>query len=174
MTRDEVLAIYSARYAATYDDTFLHAEHYEEATAFELAWLREHMPPGGTWLDAACGTGWFLSQFPDVDRCGLDLSPAMLDIARSHNPQVSFYEADFREPQPHLESRCDFVSLMWWAYCYAGSVPAIRKVIANVAAWTKRRLAEHRVRRSPSCPATAGSRRSADRKASAGRPRARS
>ncbi len=137
MTRDELLAIYSAGYAATYDDTFLHSEHYEEATAFELVWLREHMPRAGAWLDAACGTGWFLSRFPGVERCGLDLSPAMLDIARTRNPQVAFIEADFREPQPSLESRFDFVTLMWWAYCYAGSVAAIRKAIANVAAWTK-------------------------------------
>lgn len=145
MTRDELLAVYNARYAASYDDTFLHGEHYQEATAFELAWLREQMPRGGalldaacgTWLDAACGTGWFLSQFPEVDRCGLDLSPAMLDLARSRNPGVPFLEADFREPQPSLEARFDLVTLMWWAYCYAGSVAAIRKTIANIAAWTK-------------------------------------
>jgi SAM-dependent methyltransferase len=136
MTRDELLAIYSSRYAATYDQTFLHSEHYEEATAFELEWLRDHMPAAGRWLDVACGTGWCLSQFPAVERCGLDLSPAMLDVARRHNPGVSFLEADFREPHPPFERQWDLVTLMWWAYCYAGSVPAIRRVIANVAAWT--------------------------------------
>jgi SAM-dependent methyltransferase len=137
VTRDQILAIYNARYAATYDETFLHSEHYEEATAFELAWLRDHMPRAGTWLDAACGTGWFLSQFPDAERCGLDLSPAMLDIARTRNPNVLLLEADFREPQPSLESRFELVTLMWWAYCYAGSLAAIRNVVANVAAWTR-------------------------------------
>ena len=136
MTRDELLAIYSVGYAATYDATFLHGEHYEEATAFELQWLREHLPAGARWLDVACGTGWFLSQFPGVARCGLDLAPAMLDHARRCNPGVPFIEADFRDAQPELEGKWDFVTLMWWAYCYAGTVPAIRKVIANLASWT--------------------------------------
>lgn len=136
MTRDEVLAVYDARYAETYDAKFLHGEHYEEATAFELQWLRDAMPAGGRWLDVACGTGWFLSQFPNVERCGLDLSPAMLDKARAANPGVRFVEADFREPHHELEAQWELVTLMWWAYCYAGSVSAIRTTIANLAAWT--------------------------------------
>lgn len=136
MTRDEVLAIYGAVYAASYDDKFLHGEHYEEATAFELQWLREHLPPRARWLDVACGTGWFLSRFPEVARCGLDLSPAMLDHARRANPGVPFLEADFRDAHPQLDGQWELVTLMWWAYCYAGSVAAIRKTVANLASWT--------------------------------------
>lgn len=136
MTRDELLAIYDAVYAAKYDDTFLHGEHYYAATAFELQWLRDHLPRDARWLDVACGTGWFLAQFPDVDRCGLDLAPAMLDHARRCNPGVAFLEADYRDPRPELEGRWDFVTMMWWAYVYAGTIPAIRAMIANLIAWT--------------------------------------
>lgn len=135
MTRDEVQALYDARYAASYDAKFLHRRHYDEATAFELEWLRNHVPRNGRWLDVACGTGFFLSQFPEVDRCGLDLSSAMLEQARQCNPGVTFIEGDFREPHESLRGRFDFLTSTWWAYSYAGSVAAIDTMIANMAAW---------------------------------------
>lgn len=136
MTRDEVLSLYDRRYAATYDAKFLHREHYREATAFELAWLRERLQPGMRWLDVACGTGWFLSQFPEVPRCGLDLAPAMLEHARRRNPGIELIEGDFRDPHDTLRGKWDLVTSMWWAYVYAGSVAAVDRLIRNLARWT--------------------------------------
>ena len=136
MTRDEVIALYDERYAATYDEAFLHREHYRDATAFELSWLRQRLKPGMRWLDVGCGTGWFLAQFPEIERCGLDLSPAMLAHARRSNPGVPFVEGDFRDAHEELSGKWDLVTSMWWAYVYAGSVAAIDALIANLARWT--------------------------------------
>lgn len=136
MTREEVLALYDERYASTYDEAFLHREHYREATEFELAWLQERIDFGTRWLDVACGTGWFLSRFPHIERCGLDLSPAMLARARACNPGVPFIEGDFRDPDAALDGQWDLVTSMWWAYVYAGTVAGVDALIRNLASWT--------------------------------------
>jgi SAM-dependent methyltransferase len=136
MEEGQVLAIYDARYAATYDGKFILGEHYLEATEFELALLGDMLPPGARWLDVACGTGWFLSRFPEVERCGLDLSEPMLVHARAALPGVPLVLGDFRLPRDEWRDRWDLVSLMWWSYCYAVSVPQIEATIRNLAAWT--------------------------------------
>ena len=60
--------------------------------ALDLRWRRvalEHatMPPSGPVLDLACGTGDFTAEIlrrcPDAAITGLDLAPAMLDLARA-------------------------------------------------------------------------------------------
>ena len=136
MNTQRVLEIYDARYASAYDNRFLLGEHYHEATAFEVSLLGTYLRPSDRWLDVACGTGYFLAQFPHIERCGLDVSPAMLAQARIANPGVPFVEGDFRDPHEEWRDRWDFVSCMWWSYCYAGSVAAIEIVMRNLAAWT--------------------------------------
>lgn len=139
MSREDVLSIYDERYAATYDGGFLLGEWYREATAYELSLLREWLQPGDRWLDVACGTGFHLGQFPEIDRCGLDLSPAMLAHARRANPGVPFVEGDYCQPRDEWRDRWDLVTSMWWAYCYAGSVRRIEALIRNLADWTSPR-----------------------------------
>jgi SAM-dependent methyltransferase len=136
MNRQDPRDIYDRRYAATYDDAFILGEHYLEATEYELGLLREWIRPGSRWLDVACGTGWFLHQFPDVERCGLDLAPEMLIHARRTNPDVTFVEGDFLDPRPEWRRQWDFVSSMWWAYCYCATVADVDVLIRNLASWT--------------------------------------
>src|SRR5205085_11504339 len=100
------------RYAAAYDDKFLHAALARPDSEFEIATLAKLLERGGPWLDVACGTGYFLSQFANFERAGLDLSPSMLRLARARNPQASFHEGDFREPRPHWSGQWALVSCM--------------------------------------------------------------
>ena len=83
MTRDEIIRLYDEDYASTYEEQFLLSPLTKADTKFETDLLREFLKPGVTWLDVACGTGYFLRQFPEVERAGLDLSPAMLQRART-------------------------------------------------------------------------------------------
>jgi SAM-dependent methyltransferase len=138
MNEREVLKIYDARYAATYDETFILSEHYIEATEYELALLRDWLRPGDRWLDVACGTGFFFSRFPAVERCGLDLSADMLARARVANPDATFVQGSFVEPHKAWRDQWDLVTCMWWAYCYA-SIDDIFTLIRNLAAWTSPR-----------------------------------
>lgn len=69
------------------------------ALAERLHGLIERYSPAATsLLDVACGTGWYLEELRrwyEVE--GVDLSPAMLDLARRRLPDVPLHEADMRE-----------------------------------------------------------------------------
>lgn len=136
MKREEVLKLYDGVYSSNYDELFLLGENFLECTEFEVSLLKELMDFGDSWLDVACGTGYFLSRFPKQRRSGLDISPAMLDIARKANPGVAFYESDFRGSNIEWNGCWDLVSCMWYAYCYSDSVTDVDRVIANLADWT--------------------------------------
>src|SRR5450631_3662112 len=105
MTRDEIVRLYDREYAATYEEKFLLSPLTKADTEFEISLLRGLLKPGVTWLDVACGTGYFLRQFPEVQRAGIDLSWAMLEHARTANPGVLLSEHDFREPIPAWQDR---------------------------------------------------------------------
>jgi ubiquinone/menaquinone biosynthesis C-methylase UbiE len=97
MDKNDVLEIYNEDYAHKYNRKFIfsdcHADFEQEIINNLLSEICEEVK----WLDVACGTGYFLSCFPNVERAGLDISPAMLKIAKQENPGVLFVEGDFRD-----------------------------------------------------------------------------
>jgi SAM-dependent methyltransferase len=133
---DELVRLYDRDYAAVYDRNFLERFPHEADTRHELELIGSLLSPGARWLDAGCGTGYFLARFPEFDRAGLDLSPAMLERARECNPGVEFRRHDFRDPLPEWNDGFDLVSCMWYAYGMVDSVDEVSQVIANLAAWT--------------------------------------
>jgi len=137
MNIPQVLATYDEEYARTYDAKFILHPHYKQKTDFEIETLRRLLAKRGCWLDVACGTGYFLSQFPGVPRAGLDLSPAMLAIARQANPDALFLrEGNFGDDVAEWEGRWALVTCMWYSYGYASSMTALRGLIRNLARWT--------------------------------------
>jgi SAM-dependent methyltransferase len=136
MTRDEIVRLYDREYTSTYEEQFLLSPLTKPDTEFETSLLRELLKPGVTWLDVACGTGYFLRQFPQVERAGIDLSPAMLQHARAANPGVPLSEHDFREPMPGWQDRWGLVSCMWYAYGLVDTVRDLVRLIENLASWT--------------------------------------
>lgn len=136
MKREEVLRLYDRDYSAIYDDSFVLGDNFRECAEFEVEIISDLLRGTENWLDVACGTGYFLSRFPNLERAGLDISPAMLEVARRANPGVSFYEQDFREDRAEWVDSWDLVSCMWYAYCYADSVSEVDTVVKNLASWT--------------------------------------
>src|SRR5260221_4217372 len=71
-------------------------KNYEqEAAQVHHLILQYKESPGNALLDIGCGTGGhitFLEQHYSVE--GLDISPAMLEIARKRFPAVSFHQGD--------------------------------------------------------------------------------
>jgi SAM-dependent methyltransferase len=136
METKQVLETYDDDYAATYNQKFLLNESSKRDADFEASLLRQFLNKGATWLDVACGTGYFLSLFPDVKRAGLDISPAMLAHARRVNPGVEFFQRSFLDETPEWEGRWDVVSCMWYAYALVPSMGDIKRVVDNLGRWT--------------------------------------
>ena len=139
MDRSDVLRVYDDAYADAYDSRFLLASWPKHGAEFELALLRDLLSgPDVRWLDAGCGTGWFLSQFPGVERAGLDLSAAMLRQAEQANPDAIFLrQGDFADDVAEFHEAWSLVSCMWMAYCYLESMAEVERLVANMVAWTR-------------------------------------
>jgi SAM-dependent methyltransferase len=136
MKGQDIVRLYDDAYAAKYEQEFLLAPLVRSDTEAELRLLERFLAPGVTWLDVACGTGFFLRHFPKVDRAGIDLSPAMLRLARQGNPTILLREHDFRDPITEWDNRWGLVSCMWYAYGFADTVGDLEKLIANLWSWT--------------------------------------
>jgi 4-hydroxybenzoate polyprenyltransferase/SAM-dependent methyltransferase len=134
--RQDVTALYDDAYAAAYEAKFLLDPLVLADTDSEMRLLRHLLTPGVSWLDVACGTGYFLRHFPETERAGIDLSPAMLRRARQGSPTIELREHDYREPIPEWENRWGLVSCMWYAYGFTETVAALDGLIANLWSWT--------------------------------------
>ncbi|MFJ5840694.1 class I SAM-dependent DNA methyltransferase [Streptomyces shenzhenensis] len=82
-----------------YDDAFPHKEGQVAAAE----WLVESLPPGARVLDLGCGTG-----LPTARRLadagfqvvGVDLSHAMVELARANVPEAEFHQLDIADLRP--------------------------------------------------------------------------
>jgi SAM-dependent methyltransferase len=142
MTPDQVRATYDEAYARRYDAAFLHTPEYgfREKTRLELFLLRMLTMQADSWLDVACGTGFFLRHgrgHPDISCAGLDLSPAMLAVAREANPGALFVEGDFLAPRPDFEGRFALTTCMWGAYGLQESVAHVERLVERLTQWTR-------------------------------------
>lgn len=136
MKTDDIVRLYDDAYAAKYEQEFLLDPLARSDTEAELALLRGFLEGGASWLDVACGTGFFLRHFPQVERAGLDLSPAMLRLAAAGNPGIPLRRHDFREPIAEWENRWGLVSCMWYAYGFVDTIAELERLAANLWAWT--------------------------------------
>lgn len=136
MDRDHVTQLYDDKYAASYEEKFLASPLHRSDSEYELDLIKQFLADSGTWLDVACGTGYFLRHFPECERAGVDISPAMLRVAREANPGIPLVLHDFREPLTSWENRWDLVSCMWYAYGLVDTIDELQKVIHNLWSWT--------------------------------------
>ncbi len=106
MNKNDVLEIYDEDYAEKYNQRFLINDLSKIDADFEQATIRKllsELGEGAKWLDVACGTGYFLKCFPEIERAGLDISPAMLKVAKQTNPNALFFEGDYKNKRPQWE-----------------------------------------------------------------------
>jgi SAM-dependent methyltransferase len=136
MKRQDIVRLYDDAYAARYEQEFLLDPLSRPDTEAELRLVQQFLTPGVSWLDVACGTGFFLRQFPQVERAGIDVSPAMLRLARRGNPTIALREHDFLDAIPEWEHRWGLVSCMWYAYGFADTIGDLDKLVANLWSWT--------------------------------------
>ncbi len=86
--------------AAYYDKLYtgMGKDYASEALQLRMLLERQLRSPGRALLDVACGTGRharFLSD--DFDVTGIDIEPAMLEIARRECAKAKFHQGDMRD-----------------------------------------------------------------------------
>ena len=133
---EQIKDLYNQKYANEYEANFLTSPLNASNTKHEIELIRMLLHPQSRWLDVACGTGFYLSQFPKCRREGLDLSPSMLDLARQANPGVTFHEASDVIDRQEWAGAWDLISCMWYAYGLVSSMDELEKLIGNLAQWT--------------------------------------
>lgn len=133
-----VRALYDRAYARDYENRWVNeSSPWAPETRSYLNVIRSLVQDDARWLDVGCGTGYFLSQFPGVTRGGLDLSPDMLDQARTANPDALFLrEADIRDDVPEWHDAWDVVTCTGQPWCYLRTVDEIERFVENLARWT--------------------------------------
>jgi ubiquinone/menaquinone biosynthesis C-methylase UbiE len=87
---------------------------------------------GNRLLDVACGTGLYLPEFRrSYEVEGLDLSPAMLAIARQRCPDVPLHKADLADFD--LGRRFDVLTCLFSSIGYVRSVDRLRQALRAFA-----------------------------------------
>ncbi len=83
--------------------------YYEE----DYRYMRFLIPEGLRILDLGCGTGQLLAALKPSRGVGVDISPAMIDGARSHHQRFEFHVGDIESPETiaRLDGPFDYIVL---------------------------------------------------------------
>src|SRR4051794_568056 len=110
---------YDEYYASLYDSIWGKNTIWKAEAKFHIQTIAELLKPDTKWLDAGCGTGFFLSQFPEVSRTGFDLSSAMLKEAQKANPSAeAFHQMNLMDDKPEWVNQWGLVTCTGqpWSY----------------------------------------------------------
>lgn len=93
-----------------YTRVYSHRSHSEAQNVIDLLLRLVPLAKESTVLDLCCGNGRHSHALAErgLSVVGMDISPTLLDIARSSNAHnaVSFYQGDMREPYPEAPFDC--------------------------------------------------------------------
>jgi ubiquinone/menaquinone biosynthesis C-methylase UbiE len=116
---------------APYYDALISAKDTRHEVAYlERLVARFGRSGGRAWLDVACGTGRHLELLrPRFRVVGVDLSPAMLRIARRRLPSVRLLQGDMRTLR--VPGRFDVVTCLFSAIGHLRSEHELSRALAN-------------------------------------------
>lgn len=118
--------------AAYYDALYRFRDYPAQAARLRELLAREH-PSARTLLDVGCGTGQHLELLrPTYTVEGLDLDPALLEVARARCPEVPLHLADMAEFQ--LAHRFDVIICLFSAIGY---VKTVDRLYRSIATWAR-------------------------------------
>jgi len=121
-----------AKTAQYYDRMYAFKDYAAEAAKILVIVDRELDTDGRRLLDVACGTGLHLEHLkPHVEAEGLDLEPALLEIARTRHPEITFHQADMRTFS--LDARYDVITCLFSSIGYMTTAEDLRRAIARMA-----------------------------------------
>jgi SAM-dependent methyltransferase len=121
-----------SRSAHIYDTIYQQSRDYKAQAEQIHKWIQDRKPVASSLLDVACGTGLHLSFLRSwYEVAGVDISPAMLEIARARNPGVTLSIGDMRDF--YLNARFDVVTCLFSTITYADTVEGLNATLANFA-----------------------------------------
>ncbi len=118
--------------ARFYDTVYGHLDYSAHAKAVDAA-IRANRLDARSLLDVACGTGRHLAVFRnryDVV-AGVDIDPALIEIARERNPDIDIHHADMTDFD--LEQRFDAVTCLFSSIGYVRTEERLHAAIAAMA-----------------------------------------
>ncbi|MEZ4804749.1 MAG: class I SAM-dependent methyltransferase [Bacteroidia bacterium] len=136
MKKNNLIEIYNREYVNKYNEKYLTNPFSKISLNFELDILKSLINTDSKWLDVGCGTGYYLSQFPGLERAGLDISPEMIKEAREVNPDALYIrEGDFRNDIPEWHNTWSLISCMWYPYSYLDTMEELERTVHNLVKW---------------------------------------
>lgn len=127
---------YDETYAAMYNSIWWDSDTWAPEGKFHIETIAKLLKPGGSWLDAGCGNGFFLSQFPEVNRNGLDFSAAMIHEAQKANKDVVFHQQSLTDENEALNGQFNLVTCTGQPWSYLPTLDQIEIAVKNLASWT--------------------------------------
>lgn len=128
---------YDYAYAKSYGSRWWKTDHFAADDAYYRTLIGSYVNESTRWLDVGCGTGHFMSYFPDVPRAGIDISDSMLRVARVANPNaLEFRAGDVLEPHAPWDGAWDVVTCTGEPWSYLPTLDHFEKWVDQMAAWT--------------------------------------
>jgi len=122
------------RSAEVYDVIYGNEAHdYRALAQSVVSLIEERNPEAATLLEVACGTGKYVEHLEErFAVTGVDLSPAMLQIARARFPDLTFVEGDMRDFA--LGRRYDAVVCLFSSLGYMTTQDDLVRAVGTMAA----------------------------------------
>jgi SAM-dependent methyltransferase len=120
-----------SRSAKLYDAIYS-AKDYSAETERLHTLIQERRPGASSLLDVACGTGMHLQLLrAHYEVQGLELDPAMLEVARARLPGVPVHQGDMVDAD--LGRTFDVVTCLFSSIGYVPTVEGLRRAVSNLA-----------------------------------------
>jgi ubiquinone/menaquinone biosynthesis C-methylase UbiE len=123
--------------AKYYDRVYSFKDYLDEAVRIQNLIMKYLESGGNTLLDVACGTGLHLKHLKDDFSCtGVDVSKAMLKIARKNVQRVTFKEADMATLK--LGKQFDVITCLLSSIGYVKTYANLKRTIQNFSRHLKK------------------------------------
>lgn len=117
-------------WARYYDEIYSWKDYASEAVRIDEIVQQRIRSGGHELLEVACGTGKYIEHLKDKYHItGVDINPAMLEVARAKFPEMEFHEADMLDMD--LGKQFDVVACLFSSIAYVKSYENLEKSIKN-------------------------------------------